>query len=161
MRDEAGARLTDGTPVEIGPPVKMSKSKKNVVDPDDIVARYGADTARWFVMSDSPPERDVEWTAAGAEAAHRHLARVWRLAAEIAAASRRGGDGGARRRRRWRCLRATHRAIRDVTADIEGFAFNKAIARLYELAGALGRAGGDAPGLRGGAALRACARWRS
>ncbi len=79
-RDESGARLADGTPVEIGPQVKMSKSKKNVVDPSDIIARYGADTARWFVLSDSPPERDVEWTAAGAEAAHRHLARVWRLA---------------------------------------------------------------------------------
>ena len=114
----------------------MSKSKKNVVDPDDIIARYGADTARWFVLSDSPPERDVEWTAAGAEAAHRHLARVWRLA-----------TGGARQRRRRRHgrrggagLRATHRAIRDVTADIEGFAFNKAIARLYELTGAIGQA---------------------
>jgi leucyl-tRNA synthetase len=63
----------------------MSKSKKNVVDPDDIIRRFGADTARWFVMSDSPPERDVEWTAAGAEAAHRHLARVWRLVRDIAA----------------------------------------------------------------------------
>ena len=73
VRDESGARLADGTPVEIGPSTKMSKSKKNVVDPDDIIARYGADTARWFVLSDSPPERDVEWTAAGAEAAHRHL----------------------------------------------------------------------------------------
>ena len=145
VRDESGARLKDGTPVEIGPPVKMSKSKKNVVDPDDIVARYGADTARWFVMSDSPPERDVEWTAAGAEAAHRHLARVWRLAAEIAREPA-GGDGASGAEAQ-ALLRATHRAIRDVTADIEGFGFNKAIARLYELAGALGRAGGDAPGL--------------
>src|SRR5690606_13242789 len=82
-RDEAGATLADGTPVIIGASVKMSKSKKNVVDPDDIIARYGADTARWFVLSDSPPERDVEWTASGAEAAHKHLARVWRLADEI------------------------------------------------------------------------------
>ena len=66
-RTAEGATLADGTPVEIGPVIKMSKSKKNVVDPMDIIARYGADTARWFVMSDSPPERDVEWTAAGAE----------------------------------------------------------------------------------------------
>ena len=93
---------TDGTPVEIGPPVKMSKSKKNVVDPEDIIARYGADTARWFVMSDSPPERDVEWTAAGAEAAHRHLARVWRLARRDRRGRRRRGRA-PRRRRRWRC----------------------------------------------------------
>ena len=94
IRDEAGARLADGTPVEIGPLAKMSKSKKNVVDPEDIIARYGADTARWFVMSDSPPERDVEWTAAGADAAHRHLARVWRLAHE----PRRRPPAPARRR---------------------------------------------------------------
>jgi len=72
-----------GETVEFIPSAKMSKSKKNVVDPADIIEQYGADTARWFVMSDSPPERDVEWTAAGAEAAHRHLARVWRMAREI------------------------------------------------------------------------------
>jgi leucyl-tRNA synthetase len=143
VRDETGARLADGTPVEIGPLAKMSKSKKNVVDPEDIIARYGADTARWFVMSDSPPERDVEWTAAGAEAAHRHLARVWRLAAEAADGSAgRSADEAApaAAEEALPLLRATHRAIRDVTADIEGFAFNKAIARLYELTGAITRA---------------------
>ncbi len=138
-RDESGARLADGTPVEIGSTSKMSKSKKNVVDPDDIIARYGADTARWFVLSDSPPDRDVEWTAAGAEAAHRHLGRVWRLAKEAGEAS---GDELSRRdgEEALALRRATHRAIRDVTADIEGFAFNKAIARLYELTGAIGKA---------------------
>ena len=78
----------------------MSKSKKNVVDPDDIIARYGADTARWFVLSDSPPERDVEWTAAGAEAAHRHLGRVWRLAKEAAEAGEGDAGRGAARARR-------------------------------------------------------------
>ena len=102
------------TPVEIGPSTKMSKSKKNVVDPDDIIARYGADTARWFVLSDSPPERDVEWTAAGAEAAHRHLGRVWRLAHETSEAAEaagrrgagaRGAPGDPRRDRRHRGLR--------------------------------------------------------
>ena len=127
-------------PVEVGPSIKMSKSKKNVVAPEDIVERYGADTARWFVMSDSPPERDVEWTAAGAEAAHRFLQRLWRLASEAElppagtpAPADFDADALALRR-------ATHKAIRDVTADIEGFAFNKAIARLYELAAAAGRA---------------------
>ncbi len=74
----------------------MSKSKKNVVDPMDIIARYGADTARWFVMSDSPPERDVEWTAAGAEATQKHLARVWRLCGRDRPA-RRGTNTGAGR----------------------------------------------------------------
>ena len=132
IRDEAGARLADGTAVEVGPSIKMSKSKKNVVDPDDIVARFGADTARWFVLSDSPPDRDVEWTAAGAEAAARHLQRVWRLADETAAAAPEAPADDLRR--------ATHRAIRDVTADIEGFAFNKALARLYELTAAVAKA---------------------
>ncbi len=141
VRDGFGARLADGTPVEIGPSLKMSKSKKNVVDPDDIIARYGADTARWFVLSDSPPDRDVEWTAAGAEAAHRHLGRVWRLAGETANAEGTGEDDAG-------LVRATHRAIRDVTADIEGFVFNKAIARLYELTGAIGRAPAGAPARR-------------
>ncbi|MCV6596541.1 MAG: leucine--tRNA ligase, partial [Mangrovicoccus sp.] len=69
-----------GEAVEVIPSAKMSKSKRNVVDPEAIISQFGADTARWFILSDSPPERDVEWTAAGAEAAHKHLARVWRLA---------------------------------------------------------------------------------
>jgi leucyl-tRNA synthetase len=125
-------RLKDGTPVEIVPSAKMSKSKKNVVDPMNIIAAFGADTARWFVMSDSPPERDVEWTSAGAEAAHKHLSRVWALSERIATlpAEKPGtGDDDL--------LRATHRAIADVTRQIEDFAFNKAIAKLYELANAI------------------------
>jgi leucyl-tRNA synthetase len=125
-RTAEGATLADGTPVEIGPVIKMSKSKKNVVDPMDIIARYGADTARWFVMSDSPPERDVEWTAAGADATQKHLARVWRLAAEI---DQRGGTDTTEDEA---LLKAMHRTIADVTAGIEGFAFNKAVAKLYE-----------------------------
>jgi leucyl-tRNA synthetase len=131
-RDDGAFLKATGERIEVLSPSKMSKSKKNVVDPDDIIARYGADTARWFVLSDSPPDRDVEWTAAGAEAAHRHLGRVWRLAKEAAEAGA-GAPGEA-------LTRAVHRAIRDVTADIEGFAFNKAIARLYELSAAIGKA---------------------
>ena len=79
-----GALTATGQPVEVIPSAKMSKSKKNVVDPLNIIAAFGADTARWFMLSDSPPERDVEWTAAGAEAAFRYLSRVLRLAEEIA-----------------------------------------------------------------------------
>ncbi|MDO5604644.1 MAG: class I tRNA ligase family protein, partial [Paracoccus sp. (in: a-proteobacteria)] len=113
---------------------KMSKSKKNVVDPVSIVSNFGADTARWFMLSDSPPERDVEWTAAGAEAAHKFLARVWRLAEDSPA----GADDPD-------LTRAAHRAIEDVTRAIEGFAFNKAVAALYTLANAIGKspAGGE------------------
>jgi len=120
--------------VEVIPSAKMSKSKKNVVDPVNIVAQYGADTARWFVLSDSPPERDVEWTASGAEAAARHLARVWRIATEAAdSAAASGPDDTA-------LLRAMHRAIEDVTLGIESFGFNAAIAKLYAFTNTLQKA---------------------
>ncbi|EPX82678.1 leucyl-tRNA synthetase [Rubellimicrobium thermophilum DSM 16684] len=123
---ENGRLKATGEPVEIIPSAKMSKSKKNVVDPDAIVARYGADTARWFVLSDSPPERDVEWTAAGAEAAHRHLARVWRLAQEATTS-----DAPPHPEADAALEKARHRAIHEVTLGIESFGFNTAIARLY------------------------------
>ncbi len=126
--DVANGKLADGTEVQIIPSAKMSKSKKNVVDPDDIVARYGADTARWFVLSDSPPERDVEWTASGAEAANKFLSRVHRMASDIT-------DGSADQDQD--LLRAMHKAIHDVTGGIESFGFNAAIAKIYGFAGAL------------------------
>ncbi|HQU68570.1 MAG TPA: leucine--tRNA ligase [Albidovulum sp.] len=151
IRTSEGATLKDGTQVEIGPVIKMSKSKKNVVDPMDIIARYGADTARWFVMSDSPPERDVEWTAAGADATQKHLARVWRLASEIAE----GGDPAQDEA----LLKAAHRAIADVTAGIEGFAFNKAVAKLYEFTNAFAKSGASAATKR--AAMRILAQLMS
>jgi leucyl-tRNA synthetase len=140
IRSEAGATLKDGTRVDVIPSAKMSKSKKNVVDPMNIISQFGADTARWFVMSDSPPERDVEWTASGAEAAHKHLARVWRMADE---AGRATGPAMPDDRA---LERATARAITDVTAGIEGFAFNKAVAALYAFANAIQKsdAGPDA-----------------
>lgn len=122
--DVTDGKLADGTAVEIIPSAKMSKSKKNVVDPLGIIASYGADTARWFVLSDSPPERDVEWTASGAEAAYKHLSRVWTLSEKIADMS---GDGQGDQD----LLRAMHQCIRDVTLGIESFGFNAAIAKLY------------------------------
>ncbi|MEO1637980.1 MAG: leucine--tRNA ligase [Pseudomonadota bacterium] len=138
--DVTDGKLADGTEVEIVPSAKMSKSKKNVVDPDDILATYGADTARWFVLSDSPPERDVEWTAAGAEATNKHLARVYRVATEIAAMNDAKGADDAD------LLRAMHRAIHDVTMGVETFGFNAAIAKLYAFTNTLAKskAGGGA-----------------
>ncbi|WP_415391846.1 leucine--tRNA ligase [Paracoccus sp. SJTW-4] len=127
--DVTDGKLADGTPVQIIPSAKMSKSKKNVVDPVDIVANFGADTARWFMLSDSPPERDVEWTASGAEAAAKFLARVHRLAE----------DSGAEDRHDPGLTRAAHRAIDEVTRAIDGFAFNKAVAKIYELANTLAK----------------------
>src|SRR6201999_3521650 len=82
--------VATGEPVEIGAIEKMSKSKKNTVDPDDIIGTFGADTARWFMLSDSPPERDVNWTEQGVQGAWRMVQRLWRLvgeASEIAAAA--------------------------------------------------------------------------
>jgi len=111
--------------LKVTPSAKMSKSKNNVVDPIEIINAYGADTARWFVLSDSPPERDVEWTASGAEAAHKHLSRVYRIAAEIAAS-----DAGTQEADS-DLLRETHKAIRDVTLGVESFGFNASIAKLY------------------------------
>jgi leucyl-tRNA synthetase len=141
VKSEGGAALRDGTPVEVGPIIKMSKSKKNVVDPMSIIATYGADTARWFVMSDSPPERDVEWTASGAEATAKFLGRVSTLSERIAAMTDAAGEGDTD------LLRAMHRAIEDVTRGIEGFAFNKAIAKLYEFTNALSKSKAGKPAM--------------
>ncbi|UXX82668.1 leucine--tRNA ligase [Roseovarius pelagicus] len=140
--DVTDGKLANGTPVEIIPSAKMSKSKKNVVDPVSIISAYGADTARWFVLSDSPPERDVEWTAAGAEAAHKHLSRVWRIVNEIAAVT--SGDGSPEADEA--LLREMHKAIHDVTGGVESFGFNAAIARLYAFTNTLSKstAGADA-----------------
>lgn len=124
--DVTDGKLSDGTEVEIIPSAKMSKSKKNVVDPLHIISNYGADTARWFVLSDSPPERDVEWTASGAEAAFKHLTRVWNICDRIGEMDRNApgtGDDDL--------LRAMHKAVHDVTMGVESFGFNAAIAKLY------------------------------
>ncbi|OIQ28435.1 MAG: leucine--tRNA ligase [Alphaproteobacteria bacterium MedPE-SWcel] len=130
LRDGTAFLKDGGQELKIIPSAKMSKSKNNVVDPLHIISAFGADTARWFVLSDSPPERDVEWTAAGAEAAFKHLSRVYRLASEAAAATAEStgagtgtGDEDLRRE--------MHKAIRDVTLGIESFGFNASIAKLY------------------------------
>ncbi len=133
LRDGKGF-LKDGTEVEIIPSAKMSKSKNNVVDPLHIISSFGADTARWFVLSDSPPERDVEWTAAGAEAAYKHLNRVWNLNDRIAKMDPDApGEGDED------LLREMHKAIRDVTLGVDSFGFNAAIAKLYAFTNTLAK----------------------
>jgi len=139
---ENGRLKQTGEEVEVIASAKMSKSKKNVVDPVTIIAQYGADTARWFVLSDSPPERDVEWTAAGAEATHKHLARVHRIVSEIAAMPADEGTAEADEA----LLREMHKTIHEVTQGVDSFGFNAAIARLYAFTNTLARtrAGGAA-----------------
>ncbi len=143
-------KLANGTPVDVIPSAKMSKSKKNVVDPMNIIAAFGADTARWFVLSDSPPERDVEWTASGAEATFKHLSRVWALCSRIGEmpSGHVGVDDDA-------IARATARAVQDVTFGIESFTFNKAIAKLYEFTNILSRSNGSTTAMK--AAIRTLA----
>ncbi len=126
---------TTGEPLEVGGVEKMSKSKKNVVDPDDIIARFGADTARWFMLSDTPPERDIEWTETGAEGAWRFTQRIWRLVNDSAAYT--GGEDAAAS---LELRRVAHKALHAVTDDLSSLRFNRAIARIYELANALGAA---------------------
>ena len=141
-RDGAGwKQLETGGDVKAGRIEKMSKSKRNVVDPELIISKYGADTARLFMLSDSPPERDMEWTESGVEGASRFLKRLYRMAADPALAKAGGalpteGAGGD-------LVRATHRAIDAMSGDIEGFRFNKAVAQLYTLANAIGDVKGD------------------
>ncbi len=136
-----------GRPVAVGRSEKMSKSLKNVVDPGGIIDKYGADTARWFMLSDSPPERDLEWTDAGAAGAFRFLQRVWRLVDESADALPAPGTPApaAFGAEAARVRTATHRAIDKISADLERFRFNVAVARIYEFVNAVTDAKGTAP----------------
>lgn len=148
--------LETGETVDIGSIEKMSKSKKNTIDPTDIISEYGADTARFFMLSDSPPDRDVEWTEAGVEGAWRFTQRLWRAVTQNSAAMCAAGsaapnefsDAAAALRKE------THKVIQGVTEGIESFRFNSAVARLYELVNTLsgfkpnGDAAGDAFALR-------------
>ena len=135
--------IATGEEIEVGRVIKMSKSKKNVVDPDAIIARHGADAVRWFMLSDSPPERDLPWSDAGIEGCARFVQRLWRLF-NAYDASAEGEDKAL--------MRKTHQTIAAVAADIEALGFNKAVARIYELTGAVEKA---APSASRSAAIRA------
>jgi leucyl-tRNA synthetase len=132
-----------GERIEIGSIEKMSKSRKNTVDPDDIIAAYGADTARWFMLSDSPPDRDVIWTEEGVQGAWRFVQRLWRLVGEIADI-----DAPAARPAKFAddalvVRKAAHRALAHVSEDIDKLRFNRCVAHIYEFANALSDAIGQ------------------
>jgi leucyl-tRNA synthetase len=132
--------VTSGEAITIGSVEKMSKSKKNVVDPDEIVATYGADTARWFMLSDSPPERDVQWTEAGIEGASRFQQRVWKLVAEsIELSGQSDVTVGESDADILAIRRIVHRAVHQIGLEIEGLRFNRAVAQIYELTNSLAK----------------------
>jgi leucyl-tRNA synthetase len=135
--DGAAVRRGTDQAVTVGRIEAMSKSKRNTVDPGAIIARFGADTARWFILSDNPPERDMEWTEAGVAGAYKFTQRLFRLV-ENFGPDREGAEAPAAIGVSARALRqATHRTIAAVTEALESFAFNVAVARLYEFANAL------------------------
>jgi leucyl-tRNA synthetase len=136
-----------GEPVEIGPIEKMSKSKRNTVDPDDIIGMFGADTARWFMLSDSPPERDVIWTEEGVQGAWRFVQRLWRLVNEAVEFSH---DAPAARPPAFSDIalqvrKTAHRALARVSEDVERLRFNVCVAHIYEFARSLQAVVTDAP----------------
>jgi leucyl-tRNA synthetase len=132
-------------PIVIGPIEKMSKSKRNTVDPDEIISSYGADVARWFMLSDSPPDRDVEWTERGVQGAGRFMQRLWRLVGEAADIAR--GAPAARPAQfspaALALRKATHKALASVTDAVEKLHFNVCVAHIYEFANTLAAAIGD------------------
>ncbi|WP_298671091.1 leucine--tRNA ligase [uncultured Sphingomonas sp.] len=125
-----GIEISSGAPITLGRVEKMSKSKKNTVDPTGIVDQYGADAVRWFMLSDSPPERDLPWSEAGIEGAWRFTQRLWRLFEAPVVGE--GADAALTRK--------LHQTIAGIAADIEALSFNKAVAKLYELTNAIEKA---------------------
>jgi leucyl-tRNA synthetase len=135
--------VATGKPAVIGSIEKMSKSKKNLVDPDDIIAAYGADCARWFVLSDSPPERDVIWTEDGVKGANKFMQRIWRIVDDVA--DGKGAKSGEKLPTDFSpdalaLRKSAHKALHAIGLNIEGLRFNVAVAGLYELTNALSAA---------------------
>ena len=145
-RSSSGATRRDtGEPVQIGRVQKMSKSKRNTVSPEAIMERFGADTARWFVLSDSPPERDMEWTEAGVSGASRFTQRLFRIVGAVASSTQPSDMPESFGEPADTLRRATHRTIAAVTDALEAFTFNVGVARLHELASALSDAAHHSP----------------
>ncbi len=145
-RDGAAVIKSTGAAVSIGPSEKMSKSKKNVIAPSAIIDIYGADTVRWFMLSDTPPERDIEWTDEGAEGCWRFVQRIHRLVTEAENLPPVGAKIDSPDEAGLELRRATHKAIAAMTEDLDGLRFNRAVAQIYMLANAVGAAGASVDG---------------
>ena len=140
-RDGTLIETATGKPVTVGPIEKMSKSKKNTVDPTEIISDFGADVARWFVLSDSPPERDVEWTQSGVEGSWRFAQKVWAVVDALPEDAPKPGEGlGESDDAALDLRKVSHRSLSAVAAAIEGFRFNSAIATIHEWVNALRKA---------------------
>ena len=126
-----------GEKIKVGPSEKMSKSKKNIVDPDDIIKLYGADTARWFVLSDSPPDRDIFWTEAGIESSNKFINKIWRTILEYKEIVEQKGIKNTSEQVQF--MKIIHKGIKDITLNLETMSFNKAIANIYSLIGELSK----------------------
>ncbi|MBZ0216176.1 MAG: leucine--tRNA ligase, partial [Fimbriimonadaceae bacterium] len=130
--------IETGESIHIGAIEKMSKSRRNTVDPSDIIETYGADTARWFMLSDSPPERDIIWTEAGIEGAWRFVQRLWRIIQDAGELTKGAGAVPGVLSGEALALRKTaHKTLHAVGTDVENLRFNRAVARLYELANSM------------------------
>lgn len=123
LKDKEYIEIATGRPAIIGPSIKMSKSKKNIIDPQDIFERYGADTARWFVLTDTPPEKDIEWTSSGIDAAYKFINRVWTYLTSESTDKILDSD----QQDNIRLL------LKDYTKNIENMVYNKSLAKIYEL----------------------------
>jgi len=138
--DAAGRHATliaTGEEVNIGSIEKMSKSKRNTVDPDDIIGEYGADVARWFMLSDSPPDRDVIWTEEGVQGSWRFVQKLWRLVREAAEIADGAGTGGGDEAAVLALRKAAHAALAKVTDEVPKLRFNRCVAHIYELSNEL------------------------
>ena len=144
-RNGGTVRRGSNEPVTIGPSEKMSKSKKNVVAPETIIDVFGADAIRWFMLSDTPPERDIEWTQEGAEGCWRFIQRVYRLVQESKEAA---ADAAENPDATLELRRAAHRAIAAVTDDLNALRFNRAVAQIYTLTNAIQAAAGASAAAR-------------
>ena len=129
--------IDTGEKIKVGPSEKMSKSKKNIVDPDDIIKLYGADTARWFVLSDSPPDRDIFWTEAGIESSNKFINKIWRTILDYKEIVEQKDIKNTSEQIQF--MKVIHKSIKDITLNLEKMSFNKAIANIYSLIGELSK----------------------